>query len=94
MIRFPGSASGLTREERLAVDGQFGDIESVKATNELISGVGGTVMEINTALAKDPGLVNRDPYAAGWMIKVKADNPGDVGKLLEVKDYLAKTGNT
>ena len=39
------------------------------------------------------GLVNRDPYNAGWMIKLKASNPADVNKLLSVEDYLQKTGN-
>ncbi|HWE02951.1 MAG TPA: glycine cleavage system protein GcvH [Tepidisphaeraceae bacterium] len=72
---------------------RFGDIESVKATSDLYSGVTGTVTEVNAELAKNPGLVNSDPYKAGWMIKVKVDNPAEVQNLLSLDDYLKKTGH-
>ena len=71
----------------------FGEIESVKATSDLISGVTGEVTAINDAVTKDPGLVNRDPHAAAWMIKVKLTNPAEVDKLLSADDYLKKTGH-
>src|SRR5688500_18346559 len=47
-----------------------GAIESVKATRDLYSGVSGTVVEVNSELASEPGLVNRDPHEGAWMIKV------------------------
>jgi glycine cleavage system H protein len=72
---------------------RFGEIESVKATSDLYSGVSGTISAVNAELANDPGLVNRDPYAGGWMIKVKVTNPDEVNKLLSVDDYLKKTGH-
>jgi|SRR5665213_1625376 len=72
---------------------RFGDIESVKATSDLYSGVTGIVSEINGELTKNPGVVNADPFKAGWMIKVKIENPADVQKLLTADDYLKKTGH-
>ena len=72
---------------------KFGDIESVKATSDLYSGVTGTVAEVNNELTRNPALVNTDPYKAGWMIKVKLENPAEVQKLLSVDDYLKKTGH-
>jgi glycine cleavage system H protein len=72
---------------------RFGEIESVKATSDLISGVTGTVTAINDELAKTPGLVNSDPYKGGWMIKVKIDNPAEMQKLLSVEEYLKQTGH-
>jgi glycine cleavage system H protein len=71
----------------------FGEIESVKATSDLYSGVSGEVVAVNDALNNDPGLVNRDPYQAGWMIKVRASNAGELGKLLSSDDYVKKTGH-
>jgi glycine cleavage system H protein len=71
----------------------FGEIESVKATSDLISGVTGEVTAVNDAVNKDPGLVNRDPHAAAWMIKVRLANPAEVDKLLSADDYLKKTGH-
>ena len=70
----------------------FGEIESVKATADLMSGVSGVVMEANPALKDNPGLVNHDPYAGGWMIKVKPTDPASVQNLLSAEDYLNKTG--
>jgi glycine cleavage system H protein len=71
----------------------FGEIESVKATSDLISGVTGEVTAVNDAVNKDPGLVNRDPHEAAWMIKVKLTNPAEADKLLSAEDYLKKTGH-
>jgi glycine cleavage system H protein len=77
----------------LAANGRFGEVESVKATSDLYSGVAGTVVAINEALAKDPSLVNNDSYNGGWMIKVKMSNPADAGNLLSADEYLKKTGH-
>jgi glycine cleavage system H protein len=78
---------------KLTAKGRFGEIESVKATSDLYSGIAGEVLAVNDALNKDPGLVNRDPFNGGWMIKIKPANVADVNGLLSVEDYLKKTGH-
>ena len=78
---------------KVSANQRFGEIESVKATSDLYSGVSGTVTAINDELLKNPGLVNTDPYKAGWMLKVKADDAGQVQQLLSAADYLKKTGH-
>ena len=77
----------------LDANARFGEVESVKATSDLYSGVSGTVTEVNEALARDPSLVNTDPYNRGWMIRVKLANPGDADTLLAVDEYLKRTGH-
>ncbi len=72
---------------------RFGEIESVKATSDMYTGLSGTVTAVNEALTADPGLVNRDPYAGAWMIKIQMKNPAEADKLLAVGDYLKKTGH-
>ena len=79
--------------DKITANGRFGEIESVKATSDLYSGVAGTITAVNNELGNEPGLVNRDPYQAGWMIKLKVTNPDDVNKLLSVDEYLQKTGH-
>jgi glycine cleavage system H protein len=86
-VSLPKVGDTVTANER------FGEVESVKATSDLYSGVSGTVTAVNETLANDPGLVNRDPYEQGWMIKIKPSNAEDVNKLLGVEDYLKKTGH-
>src|SRR6185503_9675540 len=65
----------------------FGTIEAVKAVSELFCPVAGEVVDINGALEKDPSLVNRDPYGAGGMIKLKVKKIDDVKQLLSATDY-------
>ena len=70
----------------------FGEIESVKATSDLYAGVSGEVVEVNPALTTNPGLVNSDPYAGAWMIRVKPSGaPSE--KLAEVGAYLKAIGH-
>lgn len=65
----------------------FGEIESVKATSELYCAVSGEVIAVNERLADEPGLVNSDPFEAGWMIKLKCRDLGPLGKLLDGPAY-------
>jgi glycine cleavage system H protein len=72
---------------------RLGEIESVKATSDLYSGVSGTVAEVNAALADNPGIINTDPYNSGWMIRVKPTNPAELEKLLDAAEYQRRTGH-
>lgn len=44
---------------------EFGALESVKAASELYSPLTGEVVEVNTLLADNPGLVNKSCYKDG-----------------------------
>ena len=79
--------------DQIAANGRFGEVESVKTTSELYSGVAGTVSAINEELANNPGLVNSDPFNGGWMIKLKASDPSQAQKLLSAADYEKKIGH-
>jgi len=70
----------------------FGTIEAVKAVSDLYCPVAGEVVEVNPAIESDPGVVNRDPYGEGWMIKLQIRNPGDLGQLLTAADYAQHVG--
>lgn len=70
----------------------FGEIESVKATSDLIAGIDGTVAEVNPKLSDDPSLVNTDPFNTGWMIKVKPADAAQVQTLLDTAAYKNATG--
>ena len=78
--------------DRLEAHQTFGEIEAVKAVSELYSPVAGQVVEINTALDEDSGVVNRDPYGDGWMIKLRVASPGDLKSLLTAQSYRSHIG--
>jgi glycine cleavage system H protein len=67
----------------------FGTVEAVKTVSDLFLPVDGTVTELNKDLANSPESVNNDPYGAGWMIKMKVNNPADVEKLMDAAAYEA-----
>jgi len=63
-----------------------GEIESTKSVSDLYSPVDGEVTDVNSDIEDDPGLVNSDPYGAGWLFKVRLDDepPSD---LLTAEQY-------
>jgi len=65
----------------------FGEIESVKAVSDLYSPVGGEIVEVNSKLENDPTLISKDPYGAGWVIKVKIDKGTTLDKLMTLQQY-------
>jgi glycine cleavage system H protein len=54
-----------------------GEVESVKSVSDLYSPVDGEVIEVNGELDDDPSLVNAEPYAAGWLFRVRVAQDGD-----------------
>lgn len=71
----------------------FGEIESVKATSELYTGVAGEVVEVNQAVIDNPALINDDCYGQGWIIKIKPTSPDATASLLSAADYQADQAN-
>ncbi|HTX57861.1 MAG TPA: glycine cleavage system protein GcvH [Candidatus Acidoferrales bacterium] len=67
--------------------GNIGVVESVKAVSDLFTPVSGEVVAVNDALESDPAAVNRDPYGAGWLIKVKVKDAAERNNLLSASEY-------
>ncbi len=68
---------------------EIGEIESVKATSELITAVGGEIIEVNAALADTPEKVNEDAFESGWMLKIKTTDLAPLEKLKDATAYDA-----
>jgi glycine cleavage system H protein len=70
----------------------FGVVESVKAASDLYAPVAGTVVAINGALDAAPETLNRDPYAEGWMLKLRPADAAAAGALLDAAAYAKLIG--
>jgi glycine cleavage system H protein len=66
-----------------------GVVESVKAVSDLFAPVGGQVTETNEDLASKPELVNGDPYAGGWLTRIRMADPSQLDELLDPSAYDA-----
>ncbi len=77
--------------EQVAKDEIFGTIEAVKTTSDLFMPISGTVIEFNSELNEsegdNPGLVNEDPYGAGWIVKVEVSDLSELEELLDAEAY-------
>ena len=69
---------------------EFGALESVKASSELLSPVSGKVVEVNPELEDTPEKINEDAYEA-WIIKVEMSDPSQVDALMDAEAYKAQT---
>lgn len=74
---------GTTIEREISA----GEIESVKAVEDLIMPLSGEIIEINSNLADNPELVNSSPFNEGWILKIKLSNPNELNNLLSVDKY-------
>jgi glycine cleavage system H protein len=78
---------------RVSAGEPCGEVESTKSVSDLYSPVDGEVTEVNPEIDDDPGLVNSDPYGAGWLFRVRVDeSDGDTPPgLLSAAEYSALT---
>ncbi len=65
----------------------FGEIESGRATSELVMPVSGTVVNVNSDLEDNPTLVNEDPYDKGWLVEVELTDPDELDDLMDADAY-------
>jgi glycine cleavage system H protein len=77
----PEAGRRVTKGQEAAV------VESVKAASDVYAPVSGEVIEGNQAVADDPALINSDPEGRGWFFKLRLDNPGELGGLMDEGAY-------
>ena len=69
-----------------------GEVESTKSVSDIYSPVDGEVIEANPEIEDDPGLVNSDPYGAGWLMRIRlADDGPQADDLLTAEQYAELT---
>ena len=77
----------FTEGETLSAGDRFGAIEAVKTVSDLFLPVGGTILEVNTALEAAPETINKDPYGEGWIIRIKLTGAAEFDGLLSATEY-------
>lgn len=82
-VELPEAGTQLSQFEKM------GEIESVKAVNDLYSPVSGQISERNEQVIDNPQLVNDSPYETGWMLRVELSDSSQLDKLLDAARYDA-----
>jgi glycine cleavage system H protein len=73
----------------VAKGGEAAVVESVKAASDVYAPVTGEVVAVNDALPDSPGTVNEAPLGAGWFMKIKITNTGELDGLMTEEQYKA-----
>ena len=80
-VELPSVGDDVTAGNACAV------VESVKAASDVYAPVGGTVVEVNSALADKPETINEDAYGDGWLFVLEIDDAEQLNDLLGPDDY-------
>jgi len=83
-VETPDAGRHVVAGEAIAV------VESVKAASDVYSPVGGEIVAGNADLGGQPELINRDPYGAGWIMRIRPDDKQQFGAMLDARGYEAQ----
>ncbi len=67
--------------------GELASIESVKAASDIFSPMSGKIIEVNTALDSNPGLINKFSYTKGWIAKIELADADEASNLMTSEEY-------
>jgi len=85
LVHFEAPEVGAT----LTKDGAYAEVESVKAVSDVIAPLSGEVLEVNQKAIDEPETINDDPYGAGWLVRIRVTDAGELDALLDADAYKA-----
>jgi glycine cleavage system H protein len=77
--------------DMLHANARMGQVESEEASSPLEAPVTGEVLEVNAEALENPDLLNSEPYGAGWLLRVRLDDPREVEDLISEEEYAELT---
>ena len=80
-IELPAPGTKLTAGQPL------GQVESVKAANDICAPISGEVVQANQAAVDEPSVLNGDPFEAGWLVRIRPARPAEMDELLDAAAY-------
>jgi len=83
LVHFEAPSEGAT----VTKDESYGEVESVKAVSDLISPLSGEIVAVNEKVVDAPETVNEDPYAEGWLVRIRMSDPSELDSLLDAAAY-------
>jgi glycine cleavage system H protein len=70
---------------------RMGYVESEDASSPLDAPLSGEVLEVNGEALENPDLLNSEPYGAGWLLRVRLDDPRELEELISEEEYAELT---
>jgi glycine cleavage system H protein len=85
LVHYEAPAVGAT----VTKDGEYGEVESVKAVSGVVAPLSGEVLEVNERAVDEPEIVNEDPYGEGWLVRIRMSDASEADALMDVAAYKA-----
>lgn len=82
-VELPEKGRMVSAGEAVAV------VESVKTASDIYAPIAGEIVEVNDALQGRPEWINEDPYAEGWMFRIRTTGQEEASSLLDAEAYRA-----
>jgi len=70
---------------------RMGQVESEEASSPLDAPISGEVLEVNGEALENPDLLNSEPYGAGWLLRVRVEDPRELEDLINEEEYAELT---
>ena len=80
-VELPEEGTTVSKDDEVVV------IESVKAASDILAPIDGEIVEVNTALADNPSMVNDDPQGDAWFFKMKASDASQMDDFMDEAAY-------
>jgi len=73
--------------DEFAKGDSYGSVESVKAASEVYAPISGKVVEVNSAVTDNPGMVNSNAEDKAWFIKLEISDSSETSELMDQAAY-------
>ena len=70
---------------------RMGHMESEDASSPIEAPISGEVIEVNGEAIDNPDIVNSEPYATGWLLRVRIEDPSELDELISEEEYAELT---
>jgi glycine cleavage system H protein len=70
---------------------RMGHVESEEASSPIEAPISGEVIEVNAEAIENPDIVNTEPYATGWLLRVRIEDPSELEELISEEEYAELT---
>ncbi|MEM9318797.1 MAG: glycine cleavage system protein GcvH [Pseudomonadota bacterium] len=80
-IELPEEGDEITKDDEVVV------IESVKAASEILAPIDGEIVEVNSAIVDNPGMVNDDPQGEAWFFKLRVADLSAIDEYMDEAAY-------
>lgn len=80
-VELPEEGTTVSRDDEVAV------IEGSETTSDFLAPIDGEIIEVNTALTDNPGMLSDDPQGEAWLFKMTISDDTQMADFMDEGGY-------